>query len=86
LTINSTVKGKESFSMSLTRKPEMTPEKIAANQNAHLSRGPATPEGMERLRDANTRHGFYSQAEGEALRALGWRRRWRRGRCLMPKS
>jgi len=58
--------------MSLTKKPEMTPEKIAANQaNAHLSHGPATPEGMERLRDANTKHGFYSQAESEALRALG---------------
>jgi hypothetical protein len=58
--------------MSLTKKPEMTPEKIAANQaNGRLSDGPATPEGMERIRDANTKHGFYSQAEGEALRALG---------------
>ena len=58
--------------MSLTKKPEMTPEKIAANQaNAHHSHGPATPEGVERMRDANTIHGFYSQAEGEALRALG---------------
>jgi len=58
--------------MSLTKKPEMTPEKIAANQaNAHLSNGPTTPEGMERLREARTIHGFYSQAEGEALRALG---------------
>ncbi|MGO9273786.1 MAG: hypothetical protein ACLQOO_26695 [Terriglobia bacterium] len=58
--------------MSLTKKPEMTPEKIAANQaNGHLSNGPATPEGMERMRDAKTLHGFYSQAEGEALRALG---------------
>ncbi|MGO9270066.1 MAG: hypothetical protein ACLQOO_07410 [Terriglobia bacterium] len=58
--------------MPLTKKPEMTPEKIAANQaNAHLSNGPATPEGMERLREARTTHGFYSQAEGEALRALG---------------
>jgi len=58
--------------MSLTKKPEMTPQKIAANQaNARLSDGPATPQGMERLREANTIHGFYSQAEGEALRALG---------------
>ena len=58
--------------MSLTKKPEMTPEKISANQaNAHLSHGPVTPEGMERMRDAKTLHGFYSQAEGEALRALG---------------
>jgi hypothetical protein len=58
--------------MSLTKKPEMTPEKIAANQaNAHHSHGPVTPEGVERIRDANTKHGFYSQAEGEVLRALG---------------
>ena len=58
--------------MSLTKKPEMTPEKIAANQaNGRLSQGPATPEGLERMRDAKTVHGFYSQAEGEALRALG---------------
>jgi len=58
--------------MSLTKKPEMTPEKIAANQaNGRLSSGPATPEGLERMRDANTIHGYYSQAEGEALRALG---------------
>jgi hypothetical protein len=58
--------------MSLVKSPEMTPAKTAANQaNAHLSHGPATLEGMERLRDANTVHGFYSQAEGEALRALG---------------
>jgi len=58
--------------MSLTKKPEMTPEKIAANQaNGRLSDGPATPEGLERIREARTIHGFYSQAEGEALRALG---------------
>ena len=58
--------------MSLTKKPEMTAEKIAANQaNGRLSHGPDTPEGLERVREANTVHGFYSQAEGEALRALG---------------
>jgi len=58
--------------MSLTKKPEMTPEKIAANQaNGRLSSGPATIEGLERMRDAKTVHGFYSQAEGETLRALG---------------
>ena len=43
--------------MSLTKNPEMTPEKIAANQaNGRLSNGPATPEGLERVRDANTKH------------------------------
>jgi hypothetical protein len=58
--------------MSLVKPPEMTPAKIAANQaNGRQSEGPATPEGMERMRDAKTVHGFYSQAEGEALRALG---------------
>ena len=49
-----------------------TPAKIAANQaNGRLSRGPATAEGKERIRDANTRHGFYSRAPGESLRILG---------------
>jgi|SRR5208282_4361294 len=58
--------------MSLSKKPEMTPEKIAANQaNRHFSHGPATPEGLERRRDAKTLHGFHSQAEGDAPRALG---------------
>ena len=58
--------------MSLTKRPTMTPEKIAANQaNAHLSNGPATPEGRERIRAAHLKHGFYSLAADEALLALG---------------
>ena len=58
--------------MSLVKKPTMTPQKMVANQaNAHLSQGPNTPEGRERIREANTRHGFYSLAADEALRALG---------------
>ncbi len=58
--------------MSLIKKPEMTPEKLAANQaNAQLSRGPVTPEGLERARQASVRHGFYSLNFGEGLRALG---------------
>ena len=58
--------------MSLVKKPILTPRRLAANRsNGRLSCGPATPEGIERMRAANLRHGFYSQAQGEALRALG---------------
>jgi len=58
--------------MSLRKKPTITAKRIAASQtNGRRSRGPATREGRERIRDANTRHGFYSQAEGVALRASG---------------
>ncbi len=58
--------------MSLVKKPTMTPRKLAAARgNARLSRGPATPEGRERVRAAHLIHGFYSEAAGEALRALG---------------
>ncbi len=58
--------------MSVRKKPTITAERIAASQkNGRRSHGPATPRGRERIRDANTRHGFYSQAEAVALRALG---------------
>ena len=58
--------------MSLTKKPTMTKKRIAANKaNGKLSHGPATPEGRERIRAANIRHGFYSQAEAVALACLG---------------
>jgi hypothetical protein len=58
--------------MSLVKKPDLTQRRLAAiRSNGRLSRGPATQEGMERMRAANLRHGFYSQAQGEALRALG---------------
>ena len=58
--------------MSLVRKVALTPRRLAAiRSNGRLSHGPATPEGIERIRAANLRHGFYSQAQGEALRALG---------------
>ena len=57
--------------MSLVKKPEMTPKKLAANRaNGRLSHGPATPEGLERMRGAKSIHGFYSRAEGEAVRAF----------------
>ena len=58
--------------MSLRKKQTMTPEKIFANRaNGKGSQGPATPEGRERIREANTRHGFYSQDEAVALKCLG---------------
>jgi hypothetical protein len=58
--------------MSLTKKRTLTEKRLAANQaNGRRSRGPVTPEGRERIRDANTRHGFYSKAQGGALRVLG---------------
>ena len=58
--------------MSLVRKRALTPQTLAAfRSNGRHSRGPASPEGIERIRAANLRHGFYSQAQGGALRALG---------------
>ena len=58
--------------MSLTRKPAMTEKNRAAHQrNGPQSRGAATPEGKERSRAANLRHGIYSQLRDEALEALG---------------
>jgi hypothetical protein len=58
--------------MSLLKKQKITPRKLAANRaNARLSRGPATPEGREHMRAAHLRHGFYSQAGGGPLPALG---------------
>ena len=58
--------------MSLIKRPAMTERKLAANrENQKLSRGPITEEGRERIRAAQLRHGFYSQAEEVAMRALG---------------
>jgi hypothetical protein len=58
--------------VSLTKPPEMTPEKLAAVQeNGRRSRGPVTPEGLQRCREAKIRHGFYSREGDEALRILG---------------
>jgi hypothetical protein len=58
--------------MSLVRKRALTPQTLAAfRSNGRHSRGPTSPEGIERIRAANLRHGFYSQAQGGALRALG---------------
>jgi hypothetical protein len=50
----------------------MTEKNLAAHrQNARQSQGAATPEGKERARAANLRHGYYSQMREEALVALG---------------
>jgi len=58
--------------MSLIKKPEMTPQRLAANQaNGPRSHGPVTPEGLERARDARIQHGFYARDPGEALEKLG---------------
>jgi hypothetical protein len=58
--------------MSLRKKPTTTAKRVAASRaNGRRSRGPVTRAGRERIRDANTRHGFYSKSEGTALRALG---------------
>jgi hypothetical protein len=58
--------------MSLRKKPTITDKRLAASQaNGRRSQGPATPEGRERIRAANIRHGFYSQAEEVALACLG---------------
>jgi len=58
--------------MSLIKKPEMTPKRLAANQaNAQRSHGPVTPEGLERAREARIQHGFYARDPDEALEKLG---------------
>lgn len=58
--------------MSLIKGPTITSQKAAADRaNARLSNGPATPEGLERMRSSKIRHGFYSSQGSEALRVLG---------------
>jgi len=50
----------------------MTEKNLAAHQrNAQQSHGAATPEGKERARAANLRHGYYSAMRDQALVALG---------------
>jgi hypothetical protein len=57
--------------MSLVKSPELTPEKLAANQaNGRQSQGPATAEGVERIRAASARHGYYSKAPGAEMHVL----------------
>jgi hypothetical protein len=50
----------------------MTEKHLAANRrNQKLCNAAVTAEGRERIRAAHLRHGFYTQAEEVALRALG---------------
>ncbi len=58
--------------MALVQTPEMTEKNLAAHrQNGRQSRGAATPQGKERARAANLRHGYYSKVNDQALTALG---------------
>jgi hypothetical protein len=58
--------------MSLIKRHETSEKQLAANrQNQKLCHVPLTDDGRERIRAANLRHGFYSQAEEVAMRALG---------------
>jgi hypothetical protein len=51
--------------MPLVNRPTLTPKKLAADRaNAQLSRGPITLEGLIRGRDANIKHGAYTQDMG----------------------
>ncbi len=58
--------------MSLIKKPEMTEANRAAHRaNGRKSHGARTPQGKERARAANLRHGYYSDIRDEAIVALG---------------
>jgi len=58
--------------MSLMKRRTLTgKQKAASRTNGGRSQGPASREGRERIRNANTRHGFYSKAEAVALACLG---------------
>ena len=64
--------GCESSMSSLVKSPDLTPEKLAANRgNARRSGGPTTPEGRERARHSNLRHGLYVLSRRDAMVALG---------------
>jgi len=58
--------------MPLVKSPVMTEKNLSAHRlNARQSSGPITPEGRERGRAANLRHGYYSERRDQALVALG---------------
>jgi hypothetical protein len=59
--------GLRRFPVPLVNSPTLTPAKLAANQwngrrTADNPQGPATPQGIERIRAANARHGFLLRA------------------------
>ena len=58
--------------MSLINPHTLTEEgRAARRRNGGRSRGAVTPEGKERSRAANLKHGLYSKEKEQALRALG---------------
>jgi len=58
--------------MSLRKKQKMSEKKISAHRRNGLhSQGPATPEGLERIRAARLGPGPSLKAEDIALRSLG---------------
>ena len=58
--------------MSLIDPHTLTEEgRAARRRNGGRSRGAVTPEGKERSRAANLKHGLYSKEKEQALRALG---------------
>ena len=57
---------------SLVKSPHVSPAKVAANQaNSLQSTGPATPEGLERVRLGKLRHGLRASDPREVLAFLG---------------
>lgn len=58
--------------MSLIKQAQATDKKSAARRrNGRKSRGATTPQGKERIRAANLKHGYYSKIREEALVSLG---------------
>jgi len=57
---------------SLVKSPKMTPAKVAANQaNSLQSAGPATPEGLDRVRQGRLQHGLRASDPRDVLAFLG---------------
>jgi hypothetical protein len=61
-------------SMSLVKSPRMTGKNLAAHQlngrKSRLSRGPATPQGRERVRAAHLVHGFYNDSNALPMQRM----------------
>ncbi len=58
--------------MSLMQQAKTTDKNIAAHRsNGRQSHGATTPDGKERIRAANLKHGYYSKVREQALLALG---------------